>query len=134
MGNNLRLFSGLEKYSLRSHSTGVLPLQEINKLIQTGSIFADTPISGDQVQPASIDLRLGSVAYRVHTSFLPNGGSTVVKKIEELNGHEIDLSTPAVLEKGCVYIVPLMEELRLPSYVSGKANPKSTTGRLDIFT
>ena len=115
-------------------STGVLPSQEIEKLIERGSISALIPISPDQIQPASIDLRLGSVAYRVRASFLPGKNSLVSGKIEELGMHEIDLSKAAALEKGCVYIVPLMEKLNLPQQISGKANPKSTTGRLDIFT
>lgn len=118
----------------KDRTTGVLPSQEIYELIKAGRISARTEISDDQVQPASIDLRLGSVAYRVRASFLPGEKSTVNRNVEELRMHEIDLSKPAVLEKGCVYIVPLMEELHLPRKTSGRANPKSTTGRLDIFT
>jgi len=128
------LFPELEKDLRAFRTTGVLPSQKIKELINTGCISAQTPISDDQIQPASIDLRLGPVAYRVRASFLPGENSRVGKKIEELRMHEIDLSRPAVLEKGCVYIVPLVEELSLPQDISGKANPKSTTGRLDIFT
>ncbi len=129
------LFPDLEK-DLRAfqQDKGVLPSQEVRKLIKAGHISSKTEISDDQVQPASIDLRLGSVAYRVRASFLPGENSTVKRNVEELQMHEIDLSKPAVLEKGCVYIVPLMEELHLPPSLSGRANPKSTTGRLDIFT
>jgi dCTP deaminase len=129
------LFPELEK-DLRAlqHDTGVLPSQEVRKLVKAGHISARTEISDDQVQPASIDLRLGPIAYRVRASFLPGEKSTVNRNVKKLRMHEIDLSKPAVLEKGCVYIVPLMEELHLPRKISGKANPKSTTGRLDIFT
>lgn len=128
------LFPDLEKDLHSFHSTGILPSQEIEELIKTRYIFGQTPISNDQIQPASIDLRLGSVAYRVRASFLSGDNTTVLKRVDELRMHEIDLSTPSVLEKGCVYIVPLIEEIALPSKISGKANPKSTTGRLDVFT
>ncbi len=90
-------------------------------------------ITEDQVQPASIDLRLGKVAYRVEASFLPSR-TPISAKIRSLQLEVIDLSNPAVLNKGNVFIVPLLERLVLPSDMSGKANPKSTTGRLDIFT
>ncbi|MBI4465704.1 MAG: 2'-deoxycytidine 5'-triphosphate deaminase [Acidobacteria bacterium] len=113
---------------------GVFPSQEIRELIRAGRIPASAPIAEEQVQPASMDLRLGPVAYRVRASFLPGKLSTVEEKIRELGMMEIDLSGGAVFEKRCVYVVPLMEELFLPEDVSGKANPKSTTGRLDIFT
>jgi dCTP deaminase len=115
-------------------TTGILPSQKIKELIDTGHLNADAPISNDQIQPASIDLRLGPVAYRVRASFLPGKDSTVKSKLDALQMHEIDLTKPSALEKGCVYIVPLMEELSLPPKISGKVNPKSTTGRLDIFT
>jgi dCTP deaminase len=88
----------------------------------------------DQLQPASIDLRLGPVAFRVRASFLPGGGRSVREKLDQFRMHEIDLSRGAVLERGCVYIVQLVEWLRLPSRMSALANPKSSTGRLDIFT
>jgi dCTP deaminase len=112
----------------------VLPSQRIEDYIASGRIAATAPIEPEQVQPASLDLRLGSVAYRVRAGFLPGRGSTVMRKIDELKTHELDLSRPSVLERGCVYVVPLMEEWRLPPQISGKANPKSTTGRLDVFT
>ena len=99
-----------------------------------GHIRARAPLTPDQIQPSSIDLRLGSEAYRVRASFLANGAATITSKLEQYRLHTIDLTRPAVLEKGCVYIVPLQEELALPPQVSGKANPKSSTGRLDIFT
>lgn len=128
------LFPNLEK-DLRSFQTsGILPSQDIKRLIQSGAIITKTAISEDQIQPASMDLRLGPVAYRVRASFLPGDGVTVKNRLEQLCMHEIDLTRSAVLEKGCVYIVPLSEELSLPADCSGKSNPKSTTGRLDIFT
>jgi dCTP deaminase len=129
---SMTLFPGMEV--IPDRGTGILPSQSIRALIEAGSITASQPIEAVQVQPASLDLRLGPVAYRVRASFLPGRRSTVLKKAEEFKTHEIDLSRPSVLEKGCVYVVPLMEEWRLPSHIQGKANPKSTTGRLDIFT
>jgi dCTP deaminase len=113
---------------------GVLPSQSLEKLIAAGAIRARTPILPDQIQPSSLDLRLGVEAYRVRASFLAAGSATVTTKLDQYRLHTLDLSRPAVLEKGCVYIVPLQEELALPPAISGKANPKSSTGRLDIFT
>jgi dCTP deaminase len=115
-------------------AVGVLPSQAIEKIIATGGIHARTPILPEQIQPSSLDLRLGSEAYRVRASFLATGASTVSSKLEQYRLHTLDLTKSAVLEKGCVYIVPLQEELALPAGISGKANPKSSTGRLDIFT
>jgi dCTP deaminase len=115
-------------------NAGILPSQVLRKLIASGSITATSPITDDQIQPASIDLRLGSVAYRVRAGFLPGPDSTVLDKLEAFAMHEFPLDDSAVLEKGCVYIVPLEERMCLPSEVSGMANPKSSTGRLDIFT
>ena len=130
------LFPELEKdlHSFSDVTTGILPSQEIEALLDRGAIISVIPISPDQVQPASIDLRLGPTAHRVRASFLPGKNSSVHGRIEYLRMHDIDISKPAVLEKGCVYIIPLLEELRLPEGISGKANPKSTTGRLDVFT
>lgn len=113
---------------------GVVPSQEIQELVNNGKICSSQEISPDQIQPASIDLRLGKVAYRVEASFLPNRSSTISAKIRALLLEEIDLTKPALLTRGDVFIVPLVERLSLPSDMSGKANPKSTTGRLDIFT
>lgn len=113
---------------------GVLPAQALERMVADGQIRARTPIAADQIQPSSMDLRLGSEAYRVRASFLANGSDTITGKLEQYRLHTIDLTRPAVLEKGCVYIVPLQEELTLPEDISGKANPKSSTGRLDIFT
>jgi dCTP deaminase len=113
---------------------GVLPLQALEKMVAAGQIRSRTPIFPEQIQPSSIDLRLGSEAFRVRASFLANGSATITSKLEQYRLHTLDLKRPAVLEKGCVYIVPLQEELALPAHISGKANPKSSTGRLDIFT
>jgi dCTP deaminase len=113
---------------------GILPSQQIRELISRGCIGADARIEDTQIQPASLDLRLGPVAYRVRASFLPSESARVLDKVEEFKTHELDLSRPAVMERGCVYIVPLMETMRLPEEIGGKANPKSTVGRLDVFT
>ncbi len=114
--------------------TGVLPYQALRHAVREGVICGDPDILPDQYQPASVDLRLGPVAYRVRASFLPGGGRSVREKLDQFRMHEIDLTRGAVLERGCVYIVQLVEWLRLPSRVSALANPKSSTGRLDIFT
>ncbi len=118
----------------RNRSTGVLPSQEIKHLIERGKVKSTAGIADSLIQPASLDLRLGPIAYRVQASFLPGRNSTVLDKINDLRMVSVDLSNKTVLEKGCVYIVPLEEELYLPADISAKANPKSTTGRLDIFT
>lgn len=119
--------------SARRHD-GVLPYQSMKALVRDGQIVADEEIADAQIQPASMDLRLGDLAYRVRGSFLPGPNATVMDKISRFGMHEIDLADGAVLEKGCVYIVPLMESLRLERGLTGLANPKSSTGRLDIFT
>lgn len=114
--------------------TGVLPSQAIEKMLDRAEITVSTPLTVGQIQPASLDLRLGSVAYRVRASFLAGQGSSVADRIKEFEMHRIDLSDGAVLEKGCVYVVPLMEGLNLPQEVSAVANAKSSTGRLDLLT
>jgi dCTP deaminase len=106
----------------------------IAELAQTGAIVAALPFATDQIQPASLDLRLGAVAYRVRASFLPGPGITVAHRIAELKLHEFALADGAVLETGCVYIVPLIERLALPAEIAASTNPKSSTGRLDVFT
>ena len=113
--------------------TGVLPYQALRQAVREG-VICGADILADQYQPASVDLRLGPVAYRVRASFLPGGGRGVREKLDQFRMHEIDLTRGAVLERGCVYIVQLVEWLRLPSRISALANPKSSTGRLDIFT
>nr|WP_321454476.1 2'-deoxycytidine 5'-triphosphate deaminase [uncultured Cohaesibacter sp.] len=114
--------------------SGILNDADISKLVESGVISFSSPLDEDQIQPASLDLRLGTVAYRVRASFLPGPNQTVQSKLERLQLHQIDLTNGAVLETGCVYIVPLMESLALPSALEAAANPKSSTGRLDIFT
>src|SRR6516225_1053594 len=106
----------------------------IAELVRNGAILVDRALQGDQIQPASLDLRLGEVAYRVRASFLPGPQTTVAERIHELQLHEIALGDGAVLETSCVYIVPLIESLALPDDIAGAANPKSSTGRLDVFT
>src|SRR5579863_7046953 len=132
--NNVSLFPEFTHTSEPSHTTGILPSQGIQDFVRTGKIRAATEIPEDQIQPASMDLRLGPVAYRVRASFLPGRNSTVDNKIKALQIAEVDLTKPTVFEKGCVFIVPLMEEVSLPADTMAKANPKSTTGRLDVFT
>jgi dCTP deaminase len=122
-----------EDDSGRSHSTGILPCQELKAMVQRREIFALEPIADDQFQPASLDLRLGAIAYRVRASFLPGQGS-VKAKLDAFAMHEMDISNGAVLEKGCVYIIPLLEGVDLRHRTSAMGNPKSSTGRLDIFT
>jgi len=118
----------------QARTTGILPSQEISNLIARGHIKAMPSANPDHIQPASLDLRLGDMAHRVRASFLPGPNSTVEAKIKDLRMARIDLTGAPVLERDCVYIIPLLEELSLPENISGKANPKSTTGRLDIFT
>ncbi len=115
-------------------TTGILADGAIRALFSSGHLKSERALDGDQVQPASLDLRLGAKAYRVRASFMPGPGTKVIEKLDRLRLHEIDLSEGAVLETGCVYIVPLMETLALPADMSASANPKSSTGRLDIFT
>lgn len=113
---------------------GILPAHAIVGLVDSGAIVLDRPLDTDQIQPASLDLRLGAVAWRVRASFLPGRAHTVEKRLESLALHKFDLREGAVLETGCVYIVPLLEGLALPAGIAGAANPKSSTGRLDVFT
>ncbi|MBI2224143.1 MAG: 2'-deoxycytidine 5'-triphosphate deaminase [Betaproteobacteria bacterium] len=117
------------------HSTGILPSQELERQVRvTREIIAVEPIEDNQYQPASLDLRLGPVAYRVRASFLPGKDATVEQRLEDLAMHKMDISNGGVLERGCVYIVPLLEHLSLRRRTSAMGNPKSSTGRLDIFT
>jgi dCTP deaminase len=118
----------------QTHAHGILPDNMIADLHRQGGIVPDAPFAADQIQPASLDLRLGRTAYRVRASFLPGPKATVADRIAQLKLHQIDLSQGAVLETGCVYIVPLMEGLALPQDIAASANPKSSTGRLDVFT
>ncbi|MBZ5564172.1 MAG: 2'-deoxycytidine 5'-triphosphate deaminase [Acidobacteriia bacterium] len=113
---------------------GILPSQEIEGLIRNGKIRSPVEISDDQIQPASLDLRLAEKAHRVVASFLPSDDSLIGPKIRDLQLEEIDLNQPTVLQPGSVYIARVVEFLDLPPDMGGKANPKSTTGRLDLFT
>ena len=119
---------------------GILPFQHLRTLVRQGAMQAEAPITPEQIQPASLDLRLGSKAYRLLSSFLPEPSDQQVQfTIEDLYRsdlvmYDMDLSQGAILEKGHVYLVPLMERLKLPKDIRGRTNPKSSTGRLDIFT
>ena len=114
--------------------SGVIPNQQIALMIARGEITADVDFVENQVQPASLDLRLGTVAYRVRASFLAGAGRSVTERLTEFEMHAVDLTDGAVLEKGCVYVVPLMERITLPAQMSAVANAKSSTGRLDLLT
>ena len=111
----------------------IWPSQRILSAIAQGHVTTRHAIEPDQIQPASLDLRLGARAYRLPASFLPGPGRSVADRLKDLSTHEVDLSRPTVLERNCVHIVPLMESLRLPYGVDARANPKSSSGRLDIF-
>jgi len=129
------LFDETMKPTEDVYGTGIVPGQELRQLVHvTREIRAIEPLLEDQIQPASLDLRLGACAYRVRASFLPGAKSTVQDKLKELSMHQMDLTNGGVLERGCVYIVPLQESLALKHRTSALANPKSSTGRLDIFT
>jgi len=116
-------------------STGILPSHVLKRLLDQGrELTAAEPFAQGQIQPASIDLRLGPVAYRVRASFLPGPSATVAEKLRTVFMHEVDLCDGAVLEAGSVYIVPLLERAEFSARISGGANPKSSTGRIDVFT
>jgi dCTP deaminase len=134
--SQIAFLNGLESPAeeAQPRTTGILPSQEISNLIARGHIRAAPAIDPDHIQPASLDLRLGDMAHRVRASFLPGPNATVADKIKDLRMARVDLTGAPVFEKDCVYIIPLVEELSLPDNISGRANPKSTTGRLDIFT
>ena len=121
-------------FTLAPDANGILPDRMIAAMADGGLILPAYPFVESQIQPASLDLRLGDIAYRVRASFLPGPGATVAERIDELKLHEIGLSDGAVLETNCVYIVPLLESLALPKEIVASANPKSSTGRLDVFT
>src|SRR6516165_4106 len=121
-------------FSLQKHANGILPDRMIAVMADSGLILPEYPFVESQIQPASLDLRLGDIAYRVRASFLPGPGARVAERIDELKLHEISLADGAVLETNCVYIVPLIESLALPKEIVAAANPKSSTGRLDVFT
>ena len=115
-------------------TAGGLPAQALRAMIAAGTLNGSPAILPDQIQPASLDLRLGTVAYRVRASFLAGNGAKVADRLAEFEMHRVDLTHGAVLEKGCVYVVPLMESLALPHGITAVANAKSSTGRLDLLT
>ncbi len=113
---------------------GIQPDHTIRAFLESGIIGCDVaPVEG-QVQPSSLDLRLGARAYRVRASFLPGPDRSMRERLSQLALHEIDLTRGAVLETGCVYIAELAERLALPKGLAAAANPKSSTGRIDVFT
>ena len=112
---------------------GILPCQSIDALIAEGAISAATAFAPDQVQPASLDLRLGDHAWRVRASFLPGRDRLAAERLADVAMHRLDLTGGAVLERGCVYIAPLQERMALPPGVCARGNPKSSTGRVDVF-
>ncbi|MFL2786829.1 MAG: 2'-deoxycytidine 5'-triphosphate deaminase [Paracoccaceae bacterium] len=114
--------------------SGVLPDQSIQLMIDRAAICAQPPILSEQIQPASLDLRLGNTAWRVRASFLSGEERKLADRLKDFEMHKIDLSQGAVLEKGCVYVLPLMETLDLPDDIQAVANAKSSTGRLDLLT
>ncbi|MDG2529723.1 2'-deoxycytidine 5'-triphosphate deaminase [Caulobacter endophyticus] len=116
-----------------AHAAGILPCQTIESLIAQEAITSQTPFDRDQVQPASLDLRLGVRCWRVRASFLPGVSRRVPDRLKDVAMHELDLSKGAVLEKGCVYIAEIQERLALPANVAARGNPKSSTGRVDVF-
>ena len=113
---------------------GVLPDSKIMRLIGTKRIMASMQLTHAQIQPASLDLRLGNTAYRVYTSFLAGKNGTVKDRVKQFKMHQFDIADGAILEKNCVYVIPLAEQLDLPVDVHGVANARSTTGRLDVLT
>ena len=115
-------------------TSGVLPAQALRQLIAQGALAAAPAIRDYQIQPASLDLRLGPVAYRVRASFLAGQGRTVKERLDEFTMHKVNLAEGAVLEKNCVYVIPLAERLALPHGVTAVANAKSSSGRLDLLT
>ena len=117
-----------------SAKDGILPESQLVAAFDKKQISATEPLLDGQIQPASLDLRLGARAWRIQASFLPGRGQTVMDKIDKFSMYELDLTQGAVLETGCVYIVELLESLALPESLSATANPKSSTGRLDVFT
>lgn len=118
-----------------SASAGILPDRELRRLFEAGALASRGALDADQIQPASLDLRLGAKAWRLRASFLPGAGRQVADRLAgEFTMHEIELTDGAVLETGCVYLAELQESLRLPDDIAAAMNPKSSTGRLDVFT
>ncbi|HEY8566532.1 MAG TPA: 2'-deoxycytidine 5'-triphosphate deaminase [Beijerinckiaceae bacterium] len=113
---------------------GIQSAESIRRLAEAGAIRPAQPFAPDQIQPASLDLRLGARVHRVRASFLPGPGRPVTERLDALGLHAIDITAGAVLETGCVYVAELQEALTLPSGLFAAANPKSSTGRIDVFT
>ncbi len=113
--------------------SGYLPCQLIEQVHRQGMIHSSEPIHPSQIQPVSLDLRLGPKAYRIQCSFLPEN-EPVEAKLKDVSLYEFDITNGGILEKNAIYLIPLMEELSLPPSLYGLANPKSSTGRLDMFT
>jgi dCTP deaminase len=141
MANAMGKSGTLNKKDAAAPVMGIYPCQMIRDMVRCGEIMAPAGIMDDQVQPASIDLRLGDYAYPVTTSFLPGHGVKVLEKMKRLDPNFEDYKIPlngtsngALLEKGRVYVIPLMESIGLKSDTAAFANPKSSTGRLDILT
>ena len=126
--------ANMAEESASLHVTGLLPSQVIDEMIRNHEVLSVETIDKRQIQPASLDLRLDGLAYRVRSSFLPGRDKSVRESLRDVTMGEVDLSGGAILEKGCVYIVPLKESVALPSRIIAVANPKSSIGRLDIFT
>ena len=126
--------TNMAEESASLHVTGLLPSQVIGEMIRNHEVLSVETIDKRQIQPASLDLRLDGLAYRVRSSFLPGRDKSVRESLRDVTMGEVDLRDGAILEKGCVYIVPLKESVALPSRIIAVANPKSSIGRLDIFT
>ena len=124
----------MPNHGLEQMPDGILSSDQIKAAFAQGHLMSETPLVEGQIQPASLDLRLSSKAWRVQTSFLPGATAKVTDKLDNLALHEIDLTDGAVLERGCVYLVQLQESLALPETLCAIANPKSSTGRVDVFT
>jgi dCTP deaminase len=125
--------AGRSPTPLRNGGTGILPYQSLRQMAKDKVIDAYGGLSPEQFQPASIDLRLGNVAWRVSASFLPGAQSTVMERVRQLDGHEVSLKDGILFERGAVYVVKLQEHVALTEQLSGIANPKSSTGRLDVL-
>ena len=123
-----------DNQTFSSAKDGILSENQLVTAFDKKQISVAEPLLDGQIQPASLDLRLGARAWRIQASFLPGRGQTVMDKIDKFSMYELDLTQGAVLETGCVYIVELLESLALPENLSATANPKSSTGRLDVFT
>ena len=133
-GASQRLDRAVTTFDSSACASGILAAHQIETLIAAGAVRLATPLLPGQIQPASLDLRLGRRAWRMRASFLPGPQRAVASCIEQLALHEIDLEHEAVLETGCVYLAELIEGLELPPGVAAAANPKSSTGRIDVFT